>query len=320
MQGPHSAVLGDSSWPAAGRPVEYAPLKVGNLLRQTGQGEQPWFWALNPYEGCEFACTFCHARLDRKDTPSWLKFERSVGVKANAVELLVREMRSEDFRGRQVVLGTTTEPWQQAEENFRLTRALLSELAKAEDLDLRINTRSSLIARDGDLLKEIAAKGRVTIAFSLASLDERVNRLLEPRAPSAFRRLAALEALARMGLNVGLLVSPVMPGLSDEELSLEPLLTRVANAGARFAGMRELELAPGQRELFFQHVTAAYPALAVRFRRVVGVKAPAADEQARRRHQFDGLCERLGLLPLHRAVPPRTRPAEPERPAQLPLF
>lgn len=320
MQGPHSAVLGDSNWPAAGRPVDYAPLKVGNLLRQTGQGEEPWYWALNPYEGCEFACTFCHARLDRKDTASWLKFERSVGVKANAVELLVREMRAEDFRGRQVVLGTSTEPWQQAEENFRLTRALLAELAKAEELDLRINTRSSLIARDGDLLKEIAAKGRVTIAFSLASLDERVNRLLEPRAPSAFRRLAALEALARTGLNVGLLVSPVMPGLSEEELSLEPLLTRAANAGARFAGMREMELLPGQRELFFQHVTAAYPSLAVRFRRVVGVKAPAAEEQARRAARFEDLCERLGLLPLHRAVPPRTRAVDHDLPAQLPLF
>src|SRR3954465_7168172 len=119
MQASQSGSLESSTWPASGRPVEYSPLKVGKLLRQTAEGDAPWYWALNPYEGCEFACTFCHARLDRKDTAAWLKFESTVGVKANAVELLVREMRAEDFRGRQVVLGTTTEPWQQAEENFR---------------------------------------------------------------------------------------------------------------------------------------------------------------------------------------------------------
>ncbi len=109
-------------------------------------------------------------------------------------------------------------------------------------------------------------------------------------------------------MNVGLLIAPVMPGLSEEELGLGALLTRASNAGARFAGLRPLELPPAQRESFFQHVNAVYPELAMRLRRVVGIKPPSIDVLGARVVAFDDHCARLGLLPFHQAVLPRHPP------------
>jgi len=296
---------GTRSWPVSGRPVQDVSLNVRQLLRRAVEGEGPWYWAINPYQGCEFGCTFCHARLDRKDTTDWRAFEQRVRVKANAVEAFHRDLRASDFEQRQVVLGTHSEPWQQAEEHFRVTRALLETMATTEGVDLRINTRSSLIARDGDVLRKIAAKGRVTVAFSIASLDEGVNRLMEPKAPSALRRLAAMEALARAGVTVGLVVSPYLPGLDEDELGLENLLNRAANAGARFAGVSPLQFGPGQRENFLSHVTALYPESATKFRRIIGRRSMTDEELMGLREQFHGLCTRLGLEPLDQAAAPR---------------
>jgi DNA repair photolyase len=318
MNGTHG-VAGGQSWPAQGKPVEYVSLKVRQLLRQAVEGDGHWYWAVNPYQGCEFGCTFCHARLDRKDLGDWRAFEQRVRVKVNAVEAFHRDLRAADFENRQVVLGTHSEPWQQAEEHFRVTRALLESMTTVEGVDLRINTRSSLIARDGDVLRRIAAKGRVTVAFSMASLDEKVNRLMEPSAPSALRRLAAMEALARAGITVGLVVSPYLHGLDEEELGLENLLTRAANAGARFAGVSPLQFGPGQRENFLAHVTALHPEDAIRYRRVIGRRPMTHEERVGLREHFSALCARMHLEPLSQAAAPRH--VERRSPAQqLTLF
>jgi DNA repair photolyase len=302
----------------------HSDLKVRSLLRPHSEGDEPWYWALNPYEGCELGCVYCPLRLDRKDFSAWRAFEQRIGVKTNAVATLARELRSDGLDGRPVVLGAGPDPWQPAEEHFRLTRSILEAMNEAviqlPEIDLRIRTRSSLIARDTDLLIKLAARGRVTVAFSIASLDERINRLLEPKAPSAFRRLAALEALARAGLTVGVNVGPVMPGLDEDELGLEPLLTRAANAGARFAELAPLRFGPGQRETFLTQATLAYPEAASRFRRVIGRRAVGLPEDDRAlRASFDGLCTRMGLVPLVHALPPKPV-RRPEGPAQLVLF
>ncbi|MGA9519899.1 MAG: radical SAM protein [Myxococcaceae bacterium] len=308
------------SWSAQGRPVEYVSIKVRTLLRRAAEGDGPWYWAVNPYQGCEFGCTFCSSRLNRTELEDWRAFEQRVRVKANAVEAFHRDVRASDFENRQVVLGTSSEPWQQAEENFRVTRALLEAMATVDGVDLRINTRSSLIARDTDVLRKIARKGRVTVTFSIASLDERVNRLMEPRAPSALRRLAAMEALARSGISVGLVVSPYLPGLDEDELSLETLMTRASNAGVRFGGLVPIQFAPGQRENFLSHVTALYPDAATRFRRIIGRRAMSSEERAELRGRFDALCARLGVEPLHRVAPPRAVERRTPAAQQLTLF
>jgi len=304
--------------PADSVGTQLVPVQVRNVLRQAQDpGAEHWYWAINPYRGCQYGCTFCHVRLETKDHDQWNAFEQRIGVKINAVETLTRELRETELGERPMVLGTTTEPWQQAEEKVRLTRSVLEALVKLEGLDLRVNTRSSLVARDGDLLAEIARKGRVTVTFSLASMDERINRLLEPNAPSAMRRFAAMEALAKAGIEVGMLVSPVLPGLEEEELGLEAMLARAAHAGARFAGMGLLSLAGSHRETFLFHVDRKYPELSSRFRRVIGRKAPTMAELEVLRARFDGLCSAYDLRPLSEAHAPRK--AVERAPAQMSL-
>lgn len=320
MNGPYAATQIQQRLQGDGRPVQYVSLRVRTLLRQAAEAHGPWHWTVNPYEGCEFACTHCHARLDRKEFADWRTFEQRVRVKANAAEAFLQDLRAEEFEKRQVVLGTSSEPWQQAEEQFRVTRTLLEAIAQVDGVDLRINTRSSLIARDSDVLRQIGKKGRVTVAFSIPSMDERINRLVEPRAPSAFRRLAAMEALARAGISVGLMVSPVFVGLDEDELGMETLITRAANAGARFAGMSLMSFLPGQRETFLSHVTQAYPESGTRFRRVLGRRAPTEDERTTLFAHFDLLCQKHGLLPIHFAVSPRAPEIRRNPAEQLSLF
>lgn len=305
--------------PGASAPgVRYVAVRVKSLLRQQAQEDGSWHWRLDPYEGCQFGCLACPTRLDREDAASWRELESKVAVKVNAAQVLRAELHHEDFRGHPIHVGEQTEAWQHVEEQVRLTRALLGLLAEEEGRELRFSTRSSLIARDGDLLREIARKNHLTVAFSLPSLDEKVNRLVEPRAPSAFRRLAAMEALARLGVEVGLMVAPVFPGLDDDELQLKAMLTRAANAGARFAGIRFFAPAQGVRDNFLRRVTEAYPEAATRVRRVLGRRTPQPEELRSQEKGFELLCRSLGLQPAEQAQAPRAK--RPPAATQLVLF
>lgn len=290
-------LLNNPEQAAASRPVEYQPVAVKTLLRPSASDADPggWHWTLNPYRGCEVGCAFCPARVDQKDLLGFVDFERRIGVKTNLVEAFWRDVRSEAFQGRPIVIGSATEPWQPAEEQFRLTRSLLSAMAEVDGLDVRIHTRSSLIARDTDVLLRVAERNRLSIAFSLASMDDRINRLIEPKAPSSMRRLAGMEALARAGLQVGLDVAPFLPGLDEREVGLVSLLTRAANAGARFAGITFLELSIGQREMLLGHLHATTPAIGSRFRRIIGRRPLSAEEKESTVATFRALCGRLGL-------------------------
>jgi DNA repair photolyase len=286
------------------RPVEYQPMAVRSLLRPSAAGG-PWHWTLNPYKGCELGCAFCPVRIDQRDPGGWLDFERRVGVKTNLVEAFLRDLKADTFENRPLVLGSDSEPWQPAEEHFRVTRALLTAIAGVDGLDLRIHTRASLIARDTDLLVKVAQRNRLTVSFSLCSMDDRINRLIEPKAPSAMRRLAAMEALSRAGLEVGVLVAPFLSGLDERELGLQALLTRAANAGAHFAGLGFLDLAPAQRENLLAMVAAGNPGSGTRLRRVLGRRPFDAEEKAERWETFRGLCGRLGLQAVQQGGAPQ---------------
>jgi DNA repair photolyase len=301
------------------RGVEYRPLPARAALRPSPDDAGAWHWTLNPYQGCEIGCTFCSVRLDQNTLSSWLDFERRIGVKTHLVEAFLRDLRADAFQDRPIVVGSDTEPWQPAEEQFRITRSLLAAMADLEGLDVRIQTRSSLIARDTDVLLALQKRNRLSVSFSLPSVDDRINRLVEPRAPSAMRRLAALEALSRAGIQAGLVVSPVLPGLEERELGLSPLLSRAANAGAHFAGIGFMRFGPGQREVFLDNVSAAYPDAALRLRRVIGRRGHSDEEKRALTQQFRALCGRLGLTPLADATTARGD-ARVEEPAQMALF
>ena len=194
----------------------------------------PFRWSLNPYMGCAHRCTFCYVRHfeQRADRPSDDRYGRSIRVKPNVAEVLRRELARRSWQHEEVALGTATDPYQPAEGRFRLTRACIVELA-ASGTPFSIVTRGPLVVRDLDVLRAAAAEVQVRVYVSLPTLDERVWRTTEPGTAPPTSRLRAVRALADAGIEVGVGMAPILPGLSDRAEQLEAVVRAAREAGAR---------------------------------------------------------------------------------------
>jgi DNA repair photolyase len=276
--------------------VDVRPARSAEVLAALGEGRER-VWALNPYSGCELACTFCAARQlsPFKDADLRL-FERDIHARTNAAEAVARALRSGALDAAPLLLGTTCDPWQPAERVSQVTRSALDVLARFGKVDLWAMTRSTLAPRDADLLSMIGRQGRARVVFSIGTLDLRLSRLLEPLAPTPDRRLVAMEALARAGVEVGLAVSPVLAGLNDALPALEGLLRRASSAGARFAWAESLSMPKPARAKLVRHVSHFDPELATRYDRLLARSVehdPHAEERLQAR--FDEACGKVGM-------------------------
>lgn len=280
-------------WPAPGTGVEYHPVYAKEILERD-QGR--FYWTLNPYKGCELACAYCFARDTAEALAAPLRdFERKLGVVTNAVDLFRKAPRA-DFTGRPIALGTLTDPWQPAERKFRLTRGILDAMVDMDGLDLRASTKSSLVTRDTDLVIAIGKRGRVHVSFSIATLDRRVARALEPAAPTPDHRFVAMEAMARAGVRVGMVAMPVLPGITDAPRSLENLLRRARDAGATYACAGYLKSGPS-RDRLFADLRERAPAELAKMQRLLRHARATEAEEAALRSRFEELRDRFGLDP-----------------------
>ncbi len=266
------------------RGTRFIGLPVNSVLNtpaSTGMG----FWSINPYVGCEFGCYYCYARdthrwtveraVGRTDgSPARLSalppeeaFEKEILVKTNVAEVLARTLNPAKLAGHSLVIGTATDPYQPAERQFRLTRRILEVLQAYHGLSIEIITKSSLVARDLDVLQALAARHDVTVNISLATADARLARLLELRSPVPAARLRALHRLTQGGIYAGLLVAPIIPGVTDDWAGLARLLEAAKEAGARYVVGSALRLGPAARHRFLPFLTREFPALAERYRR-----------------------------------------------------
>lgn len=306
-------------WPAHPH-VEVRTARSPDVLVAAGEGPTR-HWALNPYSGCEFACVWCRGRqvVPFRDADPRL-FERDIHARANAVEAVTRALRDGSLERMPLVLGTGCDPWQPAEQKLELTRGALDVLARYGAADVRAQTRSTLVPRDVDLLAAISKRGRLSVTFSIATLELRLSRLLEPLAPSPDRRLVALETLARAGIRVGVQVAPVMHGINDGVAHLEPLLRRAQNAGASFATAAPLSM-PGPARLSMVTFVSRYdPELATRYDRLLS-RSLESDRSFPNRLQatFGQVCDRLGLAHPQQVRKDPAKVAEPGA-KQLSLF
>ena len=205
--------------------------------------------SLNPYRGCQHGCAYCYARPTHEylGLSAGLDFETHILVKPEAPALLRRELASPRWRPRVVAIGGVTDGYQPVEKRLQLTRRCLEVFAEFRN-PVAIVTKSSLITRDVDLLAELAAHDAVHVQVSVTSLDDRLRRALEPQASSPRRRLETIAALARARIPVGVMVAPVIPGLTDTEIPA--ILAAAARAGARSAGTITLRLPHGLADLF----------------------------------------------------------------------
>jgi DNA repair photolyase len=224
-----------------------------------------WFdWSLNPYGGCVHRCTFCYVRAfeRRADRPSDARYGRTVRVKTNVVTVLRAELRRPSHQAGLVCLGTATDPYQPAEGRYRLTRGCLEALVAARR-PLTLTTRGPLVVRDAALLAEGGAA--VSVSISVPTLDEAVVRSTEPGTAPPRQRLRALERLAAAGVRAGVLMAPVLPGISDGDESLAATVRAARDAGAAFLLVGVLNLTPGTREHFLEALAHDWPELLPRY-------------------------------------------------------
>ena len=265
-----------------GHLIEYRALEVRSLLnRSISRRRLSIAYSINPYRGCEFACRYCYARYtheflapgvpaapgarDLNQSPARdLRhpdaFERIIFLKQNAAWLLEQELRKIDPAG-EIAIGTATDPYQPIERRARITRSLLEVFARRSGYRIGIVTKSPLIVRDLDLLRQIAAHNTLVVHVTITTADADLARLLEPRAPRPDLRFRAVARLRAAGIRTGVLSSPLLPGLTDNAASLDQVARQARAANASFLAGEPLFLKPCSRPTYLSFVREHFPSL-----------------------------------------------------------
>jgi DNA repair photolyase len=214
--------------------------------------------SINPYRGCEHGCIYCYARPTHEylGFSAGLDFESRILVKEDAPELLRRELSSPRWKPQVLAISGVTDPYQPIERRLQLTRRCLQVLAEFRN-PIVIITKNYLVTRDVDLLGELSRHDAARVFLSITTLDGSLSRVMEPRASHPTRRLAAIEALSQAGVATGVLMAPVIPGLTDHELP--SIIAAAAQAGARSAGYVTLRLPYAVGPLFEQWLAQHFP-------------------------------------------------------------
>jgi DNA repair photolyase len=287
------------------------------INRVPGASRVPFEWTVNPYRGCSHACVYCFARRTHTylDFDPGRDFDSRVVVKVNAGELLRRELAAPRWGGGHIAMGTNVDCYQRAEGRYRLMRGILAALRDAAN-PFSILTKGTLVTRDLDLLTQAARVTRVGIALSVGLVDEALWRSVEPGTPSPARRLDALRRLRAAGFDVGVLMAPILPGLTDTDAEIDRTVAALAGAGAASITPLALHLRPGAKEWYAAWLAREHPRLLPRYRELYGrgAYAPEAYQRelavrvsaAARRH---GLAERPPAQA--RRAPPAAGPPRP---------
>ncbi len=228
------------------------------ILSRNESPDLPFRWSLNPYRGCFHACAYCYARPSHEywGFGAGTDFESKIIVKHDAPALLRRTFDKASWKGELIVFSGNTDCYQPLEASLGLTRACLEVCAEYRN-PVAVITKGVLIIRDLDVLQRIHKEAFVGVYFSIPFADDEIARKVEPQAPSSSKRFAAMKTVAESGIPVGISVSPIIPGLNDEDIP--ELLARARKAGAVEAMFTLLRL-PGHVEaVFLERMTEAFP-------------------------------------------------------------
>ena len=244
------------------------------LNRVTGM---PFEWTLNPYRGCTHGCHYCYAR--RYHTQFELgaddDFASIIFVKTNFVDVLRRELRRPSWNGDYVAVGTATDCYQPIEGHYKLTRRTLEAMCAARNT-VGVITKGPMIVRDTDVLQELARTCGCSVYISVPTVDEAAWQALEPGTAHPMQRLRAVNELARAGVRVGVLMNPIVPGITSKPALLERTAKAIADHGAAFVGCNVMFLEGGTRDHFMKWLSESYPQLVDGYRTLyAGKYAPA---------------------------------------------
>ncbi|HWO83571.1 MAG TPA: radical SAM protein [Solirubrobacterales bacterium] len=260
---------------------------------------------------------YCFARRTHRylDLNAGDDFDREIVVKVNVPELLRAELRRPSWKRELVALGTNTDPYQWVESRYRMMPEILAALEEAET-PVSILTKSPLVLRDVEIYERMAKKLPVSVNLSVPTLDEEAWRATEPHTPSPAARLDAVEELRSRGIDSGVLIAPLMPGINDDPEQVQPIVDRAKEAGATFLGGVALHLKDEVKDVFFAWLAAKRPDLLPRYEALYGDRAYMRSEQ--RRHATRAL-KGWGRGRSSKRAAPRAGGAgagDPEHPAQ----
>jgi DNA repair photolyase len=280
------------------RRIRIRTLPAATALNRCTTPRMPFSLTLNPYRGCEFACVYCYARYTHsfmgRDDPA--AFETEIFAKTGLPRRLQHELRRTDLRGESIALGTVTDAYQPVERRLRLTRRLLQAFAHVRGITFSITTKSDLVARDVDLLVAMSRHNKVHVNMTVVTMDAELARGLEPRAPRPDLRLRALAILGQAGIQTGVFVMPVLPGLTDSAINLERVAAATAAAGGHYLVAQRVFVRDCSRSTLFAYLQKAHPTLLNRYQRSFGRGArPEPNYSRRLAARVAGIRKRHGL-------------------------
>jgi DNA repair photolyase len=284
--------------------IIFEEIECKSALTRVQAPNMPFRWSLNPYRGCQHACTYCFARGTHEHLgfDAGRDFETRVIVKVNAPEALRGDLSRESWRRELIAIGTACDPYQPAELKYSLTHRILKVLRDYAN-PASIVTKSPFVVRDADVLQSLGEVAEVTVSFSVATLDEEVWRRTEPATARPQKRLEAMRELTRRGVRCGIMLAPVLPGLTDDPKGMEAVVEAAREHGASFVHDNVLYLRPGTKEWFMPFLREAYPHLAERYAKYYrGAYAPRTYTQEVHR-TVENLRRKYGLVPAARTQP-----------------
>jgi DNA repair photolyase len=235
----------------------------------------PFKWTINPYRGCTHGCHYCYAR--RYHTQFELgaddEFASVIFVKTNVVQVLRRELARPRWTNEVVALGTATDCYQPIEGSYKLTRGVLEAFCHF-GTPAGVVTKGPMVVRDKDVLVELSAKAAVNVCVSVPCVDDDVWRSLEPGTAHPLQRLRAVRELVDAGINAGVLMNPIVPGISSKPALLERTVKAIAGHGARFIGCNVMYLQDGTRDHFMRFLSGEYPHLVDGYEQLYAGKYP----------------------------------------------
>lgn len=291
--------------------INFHEVQAKSALNHVPGGRYGFSWTINPYRGCTHACVFCFARRTHKylELDAGRDFEREIVVKVNVPELLRAELARPGWSRELVALGTNTDPYQWVESRYRMMPEILAALEAAET-PVSVLTKSPLAMRDVEIFERMAKRLPVSVNLSVPTLDEDAWRATEPHTPSPQARLDAVAELRRRGIDSGVLIAPLMPGINDSPDQVRPIVERARKAKATFLGGVALHLRDEVKDVFFGWLEAKRPDLLPRYEALYSGRAYMRPEDRKRTTR--------ALRPWGRSAPREPAATRPHAPRPQP--
>jgi DNA repair photolyase len=275
--------------------IEFIEVEAKTVINHVPGGALPFSWTINPYRGCSHACVYCFARTTHTfmDMNAGRDFESKIVVKVNAPEVLRRQLASRRWKGEHIAMGTATDPYQRAEGRYRLMPRIIDALADYRN-PFSILTKGTLILRDLDRLISASEVAEVSAALSIGTLDEDAWRRTEPGTPHPRKRIEAVAKINGAGIPCGVMIAPVLPGISDAPRMLRDVVAAAIDAGATHVSPILLHLRPGVKEEFMPWLECEYPDLVSRYRQMYRTSYASAADRKHLSGQVSSIARALG--------------------------